>query len=128
MNGTRFEEWIEKAEDDYRTAMALDAADVPAVVCFHSQQCIEKYLKAALVAHGQEAPRIHDLIALNETVEKSDTRFSALGEQLQVLTPYSVIIRYPGSRASPEGAQKACEAMRRLRAQIRRILDLEVEV
>ena len=69
MNESWFEEWVKKAEDDYRTAIALDAADVPAVVCFHSQQCIEKYLKAALVKHKLPTRKTHDLVVLICLVE-----------------------------------------------------------
>ncbi len=42
-------EWIEKAEEDFRVALSLRRLRRhPAhnSVCFHSQQCIEKYLKA----------------------------------------------------------------------------------
>jgi HEPN domain-containing protein len=47
-----FEEWVAKAEADYRAAMALDPVDLPDVVCSHCQQCVEKYLKAGLVSRG----------------------------------------------------------------------------
>jgi HEPN domain-containing protein len=33
---------------------------------FHAQQCVEKYLKALLVAPGLAFPRTHDLTALDE--------------------------------------------------------------
>ena len=125
MSESQFEEWVEKAEEDYRAATALEASDVPAVVCFHCQQCIEKYLKAALVVHRAQPPRAHDLIALNETLEKIDGSFAALAERLHILTPYSVFVRYPGGKASVEDAQGARQAMQELRAEIRRLLDLE---
>lgn len=44
-------EWADKAEGDFATAQReLDAADHPNydAVCFHAQQCVEKYLKACL--------------------------------------------------------------------------------
>ena len=100
---------------------------MPAIVCFHSQQCVEKYLKAVLVAHGQDPPRVHDLIDLNERAERGDARFSSLAEGLEVLTPYSVLIRYPGGRASAKDADEARDAMQDLRAQIRVLLDLAAE-
>lgn len=42
------QEWVEKAEGDYRVASTQrqDAEPVWDAICFHAQQCIEKYLKA----------------------------------------------------------------------------------
>ncbi len=45
------QQWIAKAEQDYRTVVALSrlrVAPVPDSICFHAQQCAEKYLKALL--------------------------------------------------------------------------------
>ena len=45
------QEWIEKAEGDYRTALRerrVRRRPNHDAVCFHAQQCIEKYLKALL--------------------------------------------------------------------------------
>jgi HEPN domain-containing protein len=30
-------------------------------VCFHAQQCVEKYLKAFLVLEGIDFPKTHDI-------------------------------------------------------------------
>lgn len=64
MNIELFNEWIYKAEQDYRTA-AREArskrALSPDVICYHCQQCIEKYLKAYLILNDFIPPRTHDL-------------------------------------------------------------------
>jgi HEPN domain-containing protein len=48
-------EWIDKAEGDFATAQrelqVVNDANYDAV-CFHAQQCIEKYLKARLQEAG----------------------------------------------------------------------------
>ena len=47
-------EWVEKAEEDFDVAdTLLYGRDVPlaAAICFHCQQCAEKYLKAYLQEH-----------------------------------------------------------------------------
>lgn len=48
------EEWIKKAEDNYKSANALAKnrnLRVYDVVCNQCHQCAEKYLKAILVRH-----------------------------------------------------------------------------
>ena len=60
-------EWVEKAESDYRAAereMRVRKEPSYDVVCFHAQQCAEKYLKAALLEHQLPFRRIHDLEVL----------------------------------------------------------------
>jgi len=52
MTESWFEEWLEKAEEDYTVASSLHADRTPGAICFHCQQCVEKWLKAALVKHG----------------------------------------------------------------------------
>jgi len=57
-------EWIAKAEADLATARreagVIESANYGAV-CFHSQQCAEKYLKAILVDNAVKFSRIHYL-------------------------------------------------------------------
>ena len=56
--------WIEKAENDLKTAILTLRAgeECPAdTVGFHAQQCAEKYLKALLTARGIDFPKTHDL-------------------------------------------------------------------
>lgn len=124
MSDRPLDEWVERAEQDYRAAIALDAEDVPAVVSFHAQQCVGKYLKAALSVHGQTVPRTHDLIDLVEMVEKHDPRFGRITDRLDALMPYSVAARYPGMEVSGDDAHGARRAMCEARAQIRALLGL----
>jgi HEPN domain-containing protein len=48
-------EWVNKAEQDYKTAQFLHAGNAQGEysdsICFHSQQCIEKLLKALLIRY-----------------------------------------------------------------------------
>ncbi len=64
-------EWVEKAEGDFAVAGREPAAPAPVfdAVCFHAQQCVEKYLKALLQDRGIDFPRTHDLVALAARVE-----------------------------------------------------------
>ena len=56
--------WVEYAPVDLRAAEVLYDADLWGQTCFHAQQCVEKMLKAALIAHGKGYPRIHNIVEL----------------------------------------------------------------
>jgi len=66
-------EWMTKAEGDYRTACREFEADKPNydAVCFHAQQCIEKYMKALLIEKGQVPPKVHDLAVLADFLREA---------------------------------------------------------
>lgn len=56
--------WVARAEEDYRLAQSALRRKQPLLygVCFHAQQCAEKYLKALLVSRGRDFPKTHDLV------------------------------------------------------------------
>ena len=90
--------WIDKAEADHRAVQLLMASgkDCPLdIVCFHAQQCVEKYLKAVLCAKGVDFPKIHDIGELVALLPNGVS--SALTDKDQErLTEYAVDSRYPG--------------------------------
>lgn len=60
-------EWVEKAEGDFATArreLRVRQAPNYDAVCFHAQQCAEKYLKACLQEADIPFGRTHNLLAL----------------------------------------------------------------
>ena len=64
-------EWVSKAEGDFATAgREIKARKMPNydAVCFHAQQCAEKYLKAILQENDVPIPKIHFL--LNQYTKK----------------------------------------------------------
>ncbi len=65
------------------------------VVCFHAQQCAEKYPKALLVFHGLEVPRTHDLTEILRLLPAGLVVSLDLDE-LAELNSYTVDFRYPG--------------------------------
>ena len=120
-------EWIEKAEGDYKSAVALQRRrkePLPDTVCYHCQQCAEKYLKAYLIAQGSTPPRIHDLEELLNLCALHDATLTARLPLVQVLNPYAVLIRYPGMTATVAEAKEAVHAMRRLRTIMRHKLGM----
>ena len=55
MNEAAIRNWLQKARSDWKIAKDEMATQEPAtdMVCFHLQQCCEKYLKAFLIFHVQ---------------------------------------------------------------------------
>lgn len=120
-------EWVEKAESDYRTAeRELRVRKEPSndVVCFHAQQCAEKYLKAALLEHQLPLRRIHDLEVLLDILVPINLDWETIRTPLLLLNDYSVDIRYPGATATKDEARAAVGAMRTVRDHARQDLGL----
>ena len=111
--------WVEKAEQDLTTAthMLKLGDDCPFdTVCFHAQQCVEKYLKALLVLHQRDFPRTHDLAVLARLLS-SDVSPKIDVDVLLTLNRYPIEARYPGdwepmSRQDAEGAVGIAQKLR----------------
>src|SRR5215216_6740090 len=111
-------EWVSKAEGDFATAgRELRARKSPNydAVCFHAQQCAEKYLKAVLQESGKRIPKIHFLLELLAMVLKFDGSYEFLKADLEILEDYAVRFRYPGHFAEKDEAQSAYGAARAVR-------------
>jgi len=122
------EEWVFKAEDDYRSAEALlYEIEIPVVdtACFHCQQTAEKYLKAFLEEHAVDFPRHHNLMKLLDSCVKIDGKFQTLRADLQSLGNYAVTIRYPGLRVPFAMGEEAFETAARIRKFIRKRLKIK---
>ncbi|MBI4209710.1 MAG: HEPN domain-containing protein [Deltaproteobacteria bacterium] len=125
MNSPIVNEWVKKAEEDLKACRILsqkELAEVTDVVCFHAQQCAEKYLKAFLNSKEQEAPKIHSLKILIELIEPLDPEFRTLFEDASQLEEYAVEFRYPGETAIEEEARDALRRMVIIRDFIRKKL------
>jgi HEPN domain-containing protein len=116
-------EWAEKAEHDFQTAvqiLKLGKVSPTEIVCFHAQQCVEKYLKAILVREQILFPKTHDIARLLAMVPHVYGVVLGTREQDR-LTDYAANARYPGMRDIPLAeARKAVALARRLRQVIRR--------
>lgn len=115
-------EWIEKAEQDAAVAeREIRARKVTAfdAVCFHAQQCAEKYLKALHVERGVPYPRTHDLSQLLSNLSQGDPSLILLDPAARILTDFAVKYRYPGAWATRVEARLALNHARLVRDQIR---------
>jgi len=123
------EEWITKAEEDYLVAIRELKANPPALgaVCFHSQQCIEKYIKAILQENEVEFEKIHDLDVLQEQCKMFISEIATYRDELVRLSIYSVDVRYPGLQVSEREATICSEIMEKLRKVIRHYFKLSLE-
>lgn len=122
MNGHEVEGWLVKAETDYKAAIDLARRrkdPLPEAVCFHCQQCAEKYLKAFLILSMVSFPKIHDLIALKTLCVQLDGSFELIHDCLDRLEGYDVAIRYPGETATIDDANEAVAAMKAVRRFVR---------
>jgi len=111
--------WFKKGEHDLRAAeIILGSEDPPCdVVCFHAQQCVEKYLKGFLTYHQQTIRRTHDLVSLNAECSQIDPSFNEWEEIFERLTDYAVETRYPDDvvEYSVEEAKEAFEEAARVK-------------
>ena len=90
-------EWFRFADDDIDTALLLKDMRPQhyAIICYHCEQAVEKYLKGFLVSKEQMPPRIHDLANLCNLCSEQDQNFSELLPQCSYLTQFGVQPRYP---------------------------------
>ncbi len=120
-------EWVSKAEDDYVMAgRGLMPGEPPIAdgVCFHAQQCVEKYLKAFLTGQRIPFPRIHTLTLLLDLCLPFDAQFDSLRPELATLQNYAIAVRYPGFAANEAMAQAALDTAQHTRTFIRSKLTL----
>jgi HEPN domain-containing protein len=118
-------EWVAKAEGDYATARReLKARKQPNfdAVCFHAQQCAEKYLKALLQERRLSIPRTHNLEALAKPLLTEHASLKTLATSFRTLGAYAVETRYPGKSADHALAGEALGLCVKIRRACRRAL------
>jgi len=105
-------EWVVKAEGDFRSAgreQRVRLAPNPDLVCFLSQQCAEKYLKALLFELDLRFGKTHDLLALLALGVTAEPSLATLRDRLEALNDYAVEFRYPGETATTvERSARSC--------------------
>lgn len=120
------EEWIAKAENDYLVAIREFNA-IPIIgdaVCFHAQQCIEKYMKAVLQENEVRFGKIHDLDVLLKNCVKFIPELEGHRDKLIDLSNYAVDVRYPGFDVSEDEAEECVRIMEKIREIIRNYFEL----
>jgi HEPN domain-containing protein len=123
-------EWVEKAEGDFAIVLRESRARKnPSFdgICFHAQQCAEKYLKGRLCEAGMEFAKVHDLTSLLNDVLQVEPGWERFREDLAYLSDFAVAYRYPGESADKATAADARKRCRKFRLAARASLGLERE-
>lgn len=94
-------------------------------ICFHTQQCVEKYRKAWLTERQATFPRTHDLEMLARLCLPSFGELLNLMPELRFLTSFAVEIRYPGTTALRSDAERCLRVAREVRRAARITLGIE---
>lgn len=125
-------EWLVLAGKDLKSAMVLiKEKDLANVILFHSQQCVEKSLKACLEQFGDNPPRIHNIQKLYSMVAKLSEFDSFMSlDDIDFLDSIYIDTRYPtGFGILPSGfpdiveGQKGVEIAKRVYDFIMRVLE-----
>ena len=108
--------WLIKAKNDLKVVeneIVLPPEDmVTDAICFHSQQAVEKYLKANLIFKQIEFDKSHNLEYLLEICIETDNEFSQV--EVGNLSFYAVEVRYPDDFYIPtEQEAKECTEIAR---------------
>src|SRR5690349_19328998 len=111
--------WLRKADHDLTIAAhALTPGEAcPAdSVCFHAQQCVEKYIKALLVFRGTTFPKTHEISVLRALLPPR-LRPKLTAKVQERLTEYAVELRDSdlGPDVTLAEARKAVAIARRVR-------------
>jgi HEPN domain-containing protein len=115
--------WVAKAENDLKNAVHTLKLkdDCPTdTVCFHAQQCVEKYIKALLVFRATSFPKTHNIHELRKLLPPKLR--PKLDRSVQDrLTEYATVMRYPGGGPddSLTEARKVVAIARRVRKEVR---------
>ena len=126
MNEETAKEWLKKAERDLKAADVLLREGIYDYSLFHSQQAVEKYLKAFLTYHNKHFGKTHNIPLLIDLCKEIDLSFKALLKlDFSILFPIGVTIRYPIDReVTEEEAKEAIEISEKVREFILKKLGL----
>ena len=91
------QEWFEKANHDLITAKAAKGVKVYDTAIFHCQQAAEKAVKGFLTYHDIKFEKDHNIVKHLKKAIAIEGSFELWEEAGRVLSPYAVMIRYPGN-------------------------------
>lgn len=106
--------WFAKADADIHAAeLVVGDEALSEIVCFHAQQCAEKYLKGYLVSQQIPFKFVHELVYLVGLCVGVDVEFKSLLDSAAELQDYATNVRYPSEEFDPLTLEEAQEALER---------------
>ncbi len=119
-------EWIQKAEDDYTIMLRVHESTTPVHdgICFHAQECIEKYLKAWLQEADVPFSKTHNLKSLLGLIVPTIPDWHEWEDDFKPFAPHALDFLYPGKSTTIEDAQHAVRICTRVRQSVRENLKL----
>ncbi|MBS0656492.1 MAG: HEPN domain-containing protein [Verrucomicrobia bacterium] len=117
-------QWTRIAEKDLRRVQKLLADYDPELAGFCLQQCVEKFLKAALLSKGWKLRRIHSLDTLLDDLIPFDDFFSQFRLICIRITAFYFSERYPSleTTITEKDVQDALQSILPLIEKIRQLL------
>lgn len=102
--------WIAFANEDLRIAELAIEDKIYNQVCFHAQQCVEKTIKAAILAQGRIPCRTHIIVELLNNL--AAPWLTDIGDELKEMDLYYVSTRYPDALPGtlPDGPPSLADA------------------
>lgn len=97
-----YKDWIRVVRDDLLAAKGLIKLELYSASVYHSQQSVEKVLKAYLVFKNYPIVKTHDLIKLLEICISFDQEFNKKFDVVDYLNPFASKFRYPTEFDLPE--------------------------
>ena len=90
-------DWLRHARSDLVLAKSSPADDdvLLETLCFHTQQSVEKAIKAVLIFRSIPFPKTHNIGVLLDLMSPEIPR-NAILDEAATLTEYAVSSRYPG--------------------------------
>lgn len=120
--------WFQAAREDYLMAQKAMEIKLWRQVCFHSQQCAEKGLKAVILEKGKKLRKVHNLLELSKDIEDLSLQLPVSVEELDFLNRVYQS-RYPPDigllplgEPTREDATRALEVARRVVADVEKSL------
>ena len=103
-------QWLAFANEDLRMAQIAFVEEIYNQVCFHAQQCVEKSIKAAILADGTTPRRSHVIVELMNDL--SAPWLADLADQLPKIDMFYIPTRYPDTLPGmlPDGPPSSVEA------------------
>ena len=95
------ERWMKQSQNDLEAAEYLLEGDYYSLTCFHSQQAVEKALKALMFAKGRLKMgdlEVHEVLTLAYRASGMDPRLRTIPAKVARIQGYYVKTRYPNYR------------------------------